>query len=159
MKKMMRLFDAALSLFPSTPPKRENIHLLVTPEAPNMAKNKAPDLVARGSKRKTRSTRSGEAVSKTVSEDSSSRGQASVYGADVLNGEENIEINNNVHSESESSDDEDEDLNGAQLAFQAEKTSDVSDLSCASKTQLIRMLEETRRTLLDLQDGGYVPKK
>lgn len=160
MKKMMRLFDAALSLFPSTPPKRENIHLLVTPEAPNMAKNTAPKVMTRGSKRKTRSR---EAVSKTVSveseQDSSSRGQASVYGADVLNGEENIEINNNVHSESESSDDEDEDLNGAQLAFQAEKTSDVSDLSCASKTQLIRMLEETRRTLLDLQEEGYVPKK
>lgn len=159
MKKMMRLFDAALSLFPSTPPKRDNIHLLVTPEAPNMAKNQATKVVTRGSKRKTRS---GEAVSKTVSvvsERGSSRGQASVYGADVMNDEENVEITNNDESESESSDDEDEDLNGAQFSFQAEKTSDVSDLSCASKTQLIRMLEETRRTLLDLQEEGYVPKK
>jgi hypothetical protein len=101
-------------------------------------------------------------VSKTVSvvsERGSSRGQASVYGADVMNDEENVEITNNDESESESSDDEDEDLNGAQFSFQAEKTSDVSDLSCASKTQLIRMLEETRRTLLDLQEEGYVPKK
>jgi hypothetical protein len=127
-----------------------------------MAKTNVPKVVTRGSKRKSRS---GEVVSKTVSvvsERDSSRSQTSVYGADVLNDEENVEHNENdseSESENENCDDEDEDLNGMQFSFQAEKTSDVSDLSCASKTQLIRILEETRRTLIDLQEGGTCQRR
>jgi hypothetical protein len=52
--------------------------------------------------------------------------------------------------ESSDDDEEDDDLNGTQLKSLEQNLSEISDLSCADRLTLIKMLEESRQTIIDL---------
>ena len=154
MNNVMRLIDGALSLFPNTPTKTiRTTATAVTPDIINIMSGKK-----KGTKRKvTTVSRDDDAL---TDDDRWEENQTERSVTSKSAGRKD-DLDDENSSDDDSSDEENSVmLRGGQLKSPGSNPSEVSDLSCVSRSQLIKMLEDTRRTCLDLQERGAMgPKK
>ena len=187
MYRLMKLVDGAISFFPNTPTKANisnNSTKAVSPEISNnmandkgrkMAASKKGDTTVTVSKRRkavvddnvsnagSKKSKVSKAT-KVTNDDDWEEDQTAVSQPRVGGTNENTEQRSETEDDdSSSSDDDDEDdeddLNGTQLKSPEQNLSEVSDLSCADRLTLIKMLEESRRTIIDLQEAMPMKKK
>lgn len=154
MNNVMRLIDGALSLFPNTPTKSfRTTATAVTPDIINIMSGKK-----KGTKRKVATvSRDDDAL---TDDDRWEENQTERSVTSKSAGRKD-DLDDENSSDDDSSDEENSVmLRGGQLKSPGSNPSEVSDLSCVSRSQLIKMLEDTRRTCLDLQERGAMgPKK
>jgi hypothetical protein len=175
---MMHLIDRALSLLPNTPTKITNNSTSITPDSVMAAQTKAQKKAAAARKaeraaeraaRKRKRDAPDDDVDETVEEnDNWGEDQTAVSVPKGRNVDDDNVSSNEESSESEDSDGEieeeiEEDLANAQLKSPepTDNPSVVSDLSNASRGELIKLLEESRQALLDFQEkgGGWAKKR
>jgi hypothetical protein len=98
-------------------------------------------------------------VTKVTNEYDWEEDQTAVSQPRVGRTNEDTEQRSETEDDESSDDEKDEDLNGTQLKSPEQNLSEVSDLSCADRLMLIKMLEESRQTIIDLQEAMPTKKK
>jgi hypothetical protein len=169
MYRLMKLVDGAISFFPNTPTKADinnNSTKAVSPENFNNMANtggrrKAATIGTQSttetvsSKRRKVGRKDKDNVSnvgsKVTNDDDWEIDQTAVSQPRVGGNNEDIAQRSETDDDESSDDDEeDDDLNGTQLKSLEQNLSEISDLSCADRLTLIKMLEESRQTIIDL---------